>query len=141
MKKMTVEQRDAFLNETRIGVLTSSDSDGRPISVPVWFDWNGDIARMFTSKGAAKIKRFRNNPSASLLTINHIDEAEAWVALDGKIEIKSDGGIELAADLAARYWDLSDDNQMATLNGWKAAGDAFCLMELHPTKIRTYAGD
>jgi PPOX class probable F420-dependent enzyme len=141
MKKMTVEQRDTFLKDTRLGVLTSSDSGGQPISVPVWYDWDGEIARMFTSKTAAKVKRFRNDPSASLLTINHIDEAETWVALDGTIEIKTDGGIELASELAARYWDLEDENQMATLNSWKEAADAFCVLELHPVKIRTYAGD
>jgi len=141
MKEMTVEQRDAFLQDTRLGVLTSIGSNGQPISVPVWYDWDGKIARMFTSKTAAKVKRFRTSPSASLLAINHIDEAEAWVALDGHIEIKSSGGIELATDLAGRYWDLSDKNQMATLNSWKEAADAFCLLELHPEKIKTYAGD
>ena len=141
MKEMTAEQRDNFLKDTRLGVLTSSSSSGQPISVPVWYDWDGETVRMFTSKAAAKVKRFRTNPSASLLAINHIDEAEAWVALDGTIEIKSDGGIELATELASRYWDLSDENHMASLNSWKQAADAFCLLELHPMKIRTYAGD
>ena len=141
MKKMTTAQRDAFLQDTRLGVLTSIGPSGRPISVPVWYDWDGEIARMFTSKTAAKVRRFSKDPAASLLAINHIDEAEAWVALEGNIEIKSSGGIELATDLAGRYWDLSDKNQMATLNSWKEAADAFCLLELHPEKIRTYAGD
>jgi len=46
---MTDQERDRFLAEPRYGIPDTLRSDGSPIAVPVWFDWNGETVRMFTS--------------------------------------------------------------------------------------------
>jgi nitroimidazol reductase NimA-like FMN-containing flavoprotein (pyridoxamine 5'-phosphate oxidase superfamily) len=120
MAKMNEEERDRFLAEPRYGILNMVRSDGSPIGVPVWFDWNGETVRMFSGVLSPKIKRLQADPRASLLVVNHPTEKEAWVSFDGPVSIHEEGGLELAEELAPRYWDLS------------------APLELRPVRIRSY---
>ncbi len=138
MARMTDEERDRFLAETRYGILTSLRADGSPIAVPVWFDWTGEAIQMFTSVVSPKMKRLQADPRASLLVANHLAEHEAWVAFDGAVSIHEGGGIELAERLSSRYWDLSNPDRLRTLEFWRKAAAAFRTLELRPTRIRTY---
>lgn len=137
MAKMTEEVREKFLAATRLGILTTLTSDGAPISVPVWFDWDGHTLRIFTGVESPKVKRIQDDARVTVLVVNHIDEGEAWVAFDGKAKIRTDGGFELAEMLAVKYWGLLDPDQKDTLNSWKQAAESLRVIELVPTRIRT----
>jgi len=138
MAKMNDEARERFLAEPRYGILNTIRSDGWPIGIPIWFDWNGETIRMFTSVVSPKIKRLQADPRASLLVVNHLDEQEAWVSFDGPVSIHEEGGLELAEALASRYWDLSDPSRKETLALWRKAGAAMRLLELRPERIRSH---
>ena len=56
---------------------------------------------------------------------------------DGSISIHEEGGLELAEELAPRYWDLSDPSRQETLELWRKAGAAMRLLELRPERIRS----
>ncbi|MDJ0853241.1 MAG: pyridoxamine 5'-phosphate oxidase family protein [Myxococcota bacterium] len=135
---MSDEERDRFLEEPRYGVLNLLHTDGSPVGVPVWFDWDGETIRVFTSVTSPKMNRLRADPRASLLVVNHLAEHEAWVAFDGLVSIHEEGGLELAEKLAPRYWDLSDPERQRTLELWRKAAAALRVLELKPTRIRTY---
>ena len=135
---MTDAERDRFLGEPRYGVLTYQRDNGSPIGVPVWFEWTGAAVRMFTSVASPKMKRLQADPRASLVVSNHLDEHEAWVAFDGIVAIRETGGIELAERLAAHYWDLSDSGRKRTLESWRKAAAAFRVLELEPSRVRSY---
>jgi PPOX class probable F420-dependent enzyme len=135
---MNDEERERFLAEPRYGILNTIRSDGLPIGVPVWFDWNGETVRMFTSVLSPKIKRLQAAPRASLLVVNHPTEEEAWVSFDGTVSIHEEGGFELAEELAPRYWDLGDPSRRETLALWRKAAAAMRMLELRPARIRTY---
>jgi hypothetical protein len=135
---MTDEERERFLAEPRYGILNTLQSDGSPIGIPIWFAWNGEIVRMFTSVLSPKVKRVQEDPRASLLVVNHPTEQEAWVAFDGAVAIRDGGGLEFAEGLARRYWDLSDPNRQETLELWRKAAAALRVLELRPERIRTY---
>ena len=137
MAKMNEEERDRFLAEPRYGILNTIRSDGSPIGVPVWFDWNGETVRMFTGALSPKIKRLQADPRASLLVVNHLSEQESWVSFDGSVSIHEKGGLELAEELAPRYWDLSDPVRQETLALWRKAAAAMRMLELRPVRIRT----
>ena len=137
MPAMTPAERDAFLAQVRLGILITLREDGSPVAVPVWFEWDGAAVRVFTSVLSEKIRRLERDPRASLLVVNHVGEPEAWVAFDGTVTIKIDGGIELAERLARRYWDLADPEHNAELERWRAAAGALRVLELIPARIRT----
>ncbi len=138
MARMTDEERDRFLAKPRYGILNLLRADGSPIAVPVWFDWTGEAVRIFSNVISPKLKRLQADPRASLLVVNQIAEHEAWVAFDGVVSIHEDGGSELAEQLASRYWDLSDPDRQRTLEGLRKVAAALCVLELRPTRIRTY---
>ena len=138
MATMSDEAREAFLAETRLGVLSTLRDDGAPISVPVWFEWDGSHARMFTTASSRKVERLAQDARASLLVAARIDEPEAWVAIDGRIEIREEGAGDLAVRLAGRYWDLDDPDKRATVDTWRRAAAVLRLLELTPTAIRSY---
>ena len=138
MATMNPQARDEFLAKTRYGYLATLAPDGSPRTVPVWFDWDGQAIRIFTGIDTPKVKRIQRDPRATLLVSNDLSEKEAWVSFEGTARIRLDGGFELAERLAAKYWDLSDPDQKATLDSWKASSEQLCIIELFPDRIRTY---
>jgi PPOX class probable F420-dependent enzyme len=134
---MTDAERDAFLGEPRYAILSLLRRDGTPVSVPVWFEWDGGVVRMFTHVSTPKLKRLERDPRASVLVTNHIAEKERWIAFDGVVSVCTGGGLELAERMAARYWDSSLEHE-AALESWRAMRDDWRMLELVPTAIRTY---
>lgn len=131
------KSRDAFLATPRLGVLVTNRIEGTPMGVPVWFEWDGKVVRMFAAATTPKVRRLRRDPRASLLVTNRIDESECWVAFDGHVSISDTGGFELAERLAPRYWDFEDPERREMFELWRSARNVFCLLTLEPTKIRT----
>jgi PPOX class probable F420-dependent enzyme len=138
MASMTEAERDAFLAEPRYGILSMLRQDGSPVAVPVWFEWDGKSVRMFSSRLSPKIERLQRDPRASLLVTNRLEEPEAWVAFDGEVELREEGGLDVAERMAPRYWDLSDEHRRETLELWRKAAAVFQMLELIPTRIRSY---
>ena len=131
------EIRDAFLAETRIAVLTTLDSSGWPVSVPVWFEWDGSHARVFSSVGSRKISRLQADSRASLLIANNVGEPEYWVAIDGDVEVREEGAAALAKRLADRYWDMSDEEHRKTVDTWVSESNTIRLLEIRSLKPMT----
>ena len=136
---MSNAEREAFLAVNRYGILATLRRDGSPIAIPVWFDWDGDSVRMFTTVASPKLRRLANDARASVLVTNHIDEKEKWVAFDGTVAVSDEGGFELAEKLAQRYWDLNDPVRASALESWRAMESGWRLLEMVPDEVRTYA--
>jgi len=141
MDQMTDAERETFLRERRYGILTTNGADGVPMPVPVWFEWDGERARLFTARGAAKLRRVQTDPRVALLAPNNPDERERWVLIKGEAAVLPSGGWALAQRLAARYWDLTDPGHAATLRSWEAMADDWVVLEITPSSILSSAGD
>ncbi len=134
---MNEQEREAFLKETRLGILSTLDEGRLPVSVPVWFEWDGQVVRMFSGNDTPKVRRLQADPRGSLLVVNHLREQEAWLAFDGEIAISDEGGLALAERIAPKYWDLSDPARANMLEEWRKGPEAFCLLTLTPSRVRT----
>jgi PPOX class probable F420-dependent enzyme len=119
MAEMSNAQRDEFLAGKRYAILTTLRADGSPVAVPVWYGWDGRSLKMFTHVSTQKMKRIRRDPRATVLVANTFGELEAWVAFDGAIVIHEDGGLELALNLADKYWEVDNPERAATLDEWR----------------------
>ena len=64
--KMNKTECDAFLRHTRIGTLRTLNADGSPNAIPLWYDWDGDKIRMFTTRDTAKVRRLAKDARACL---------------------------------------------------------------------------
>ena len=142
MPAMLRAEIDEFLSEPRIGVLCTNELDGSPNGVPVWFEWDGERIRMFSSASHKKIARLENDPRASLLVAREAGEPEAWVAVDGVVSISEEGVVPLMERLAARYW-VDEDPAVArahaeTVDMWRRAAAQLRVLTIVPEEIRSY---
>ena len=138
MARMTEAQQDAFLRGRRYGILTTNGADGVPVPIPLWFDWDGRRARLFSAAGAAKLRRIAADPRVALLVPNNPDEAERWVLIKGRAAVVADDGMALARRLAARYWDLDDPAHAQTLRDWES--EEWVVVEVDPESIESSPG-
>jgi PPOX class probable F420-dependent enzyme len=140
MSTMRKDERETFLATPRLGILATLRDDRAPIAVPVWFEWDGTVVRMFTGAASPKTRRIERDARASLLVTNAVGEDEAWVAFDGTIAASVDGAIELAERLADRYWDMTDAGHGAAVDGWRATAGQLRTLTLTPAAVRTSRG-
>lgn len=131
---MTPEERDLFLRGTRIAILSTLHEDGSPNALPLWFDWDGDKLRMFSNRETGKVRRLRRDPRACVTVADPVGTPEAWVSVEGRVEILDEGGKELALELAAKYYE--GEHRQLTIEEWSRNED-FVLLELTPTRIRS----
>jgi PPOX class probable F420-dependent enzyme len=134
---MTDAERDAFLSDRRYGILTTLRANGMPVSLPVWYEWDGDTLRMFCHEASGKLRRAQHDRRATVLMVNHPDEPENWVALDGRIRILGEGGLELAERLFDRYYPPGDERR-SVLESWQNMKDEWRLLELRPDAVRMH---
>lgn len=135
MPQMTPEQRDDFLRGTRIAKLITLYADGAPTAVPIWFEWDGERARMFTARGSEKVRRIQADPRAALTVETSVGEPEAWVTIEGTAAILDEGGMDLARRLAYRYYERAKAER--TLAEWERLADRWVVIELTPRRIRS----
>jgi PPOX class probable F420-dependent enzyme len=125
---------DKFLKQIRIGFLGTLNKDGSPNSLPLWYEWDGEKVRMFSSEGTGKVRRLRNDPRATLSVADGVGAMEDWVTVEGTVALLPDGGRELACKLAALYYDAERGKK--TIDAWSKKTD-WVLLELTPTRFRS----
>ncbi|GGJ79724.1 pyridoxamine 5'-phosphate oxidase [Streptomyces camponoticapitis] len=105
---------------------------------PVWFEATADgTVQLFTGPDTLKVRRLRRDPRASIVVAAPVGERERWVSIAGGVTIERDGAHDLAARLAARYWDLDDPTRAADLAGILAEDQV--RLVIHPETVKRYA--
>lgn len=135
--KLTDAERDEFLSEKRLAILSTLRSTGAPFSTPLWFGWNGEYIEIFSDPNAGKVKRLRKDPRAQILVVNSPDESAKWVSFEGKVEIHDDG-VECAKRLIDKYMGHADEK---TRNFMVKAviHEKVCEIRLYPEKTTSYS--
>lgn len=134
MARMTPERLDAFLRETRIAKLATLNADGSPNVVPVWFEWTGTDALVFTSETSSKMARIRRDPRLALSVEEPVGVIEAWVTIEGVATIEP-GGFAVAERLAPRYY--SPERAAAALEAWGKNREQWVVLRISPRQIRS----
>jgi hypothetical protein len=112
--------------------------DRWPAPRPVWFELTGDgLLQMFSLPESPKVERLREQPRASVVVAAPPGEPEHWVAVEGRVTLHDDGGADLAARLAGRYWDTVDPALRKLLEEWRTGG--VVRIVLHPEVVNRYA--
>ncbi len=137
MTAMSEAQADAFLRETRIAKLATLNADGSPTIVPVWFEWDGQTAALFTHHKSPKLRRIRRDSRVALSVEEPLQVQEAWVTIEGTATIENAGGIELARRLIVRYYD--EQRARDVLPSWEKMADEWVIVRVTPSHIRSSA--
>lgn len=138
--ELNEQERNDFLAGRRLAVLSTNSVSGYPVSVPLWYAWDGRTMRMFSMGGAAKIARLRRDPRVSVLVSNVFGDSVRWVAFEGKVTIDEEHGFRTAIALLARYVDdLGSPAGREARNLFQSVGPQLVELRLVPDRIRTYA--
>ncbi|MDF2978268.1 MAG: FMN-binding pyridoxamine 5-phosphate oxidase-related protein [Actinomycetospora sp.] len=125
----------AFLARPLHGFLSVAAGPVPPQPRPVWFEATEEgTVQLFTGPETLKVRRLRRDPRASIIVASPATERERWVAVTGSTTIATDGAHDLAARLAARYWDLDDPVRAADRDALLA--DDYVRIVLHPESVR-----
>lgn len=86
VRKMTPEQREDFLAEVRVGVLTVAAEAGRaPLAAPIWYDYRpgGDVT-VITSRDARKT-RLITKAGRLALCVQETSTPYRYVTVEGPV--------------------------------------------------------
>jgi PPOX class probable F420-dependent enzyme len=84
------------------GVLTTMLHDGQPQSTLVWCDYDGECARVNTTRERQKGRNMAANPRVSLLVVDP-DDTSRYVEIRGHAELLEAGAIEHLDQLTRQY--------------------------------------
>lgn len=104
---------------------------------PVWFEATDEgTIQLFTGPDTVKVRRLRDDPRASIVVAAPVGERERWVSVAGRTTVEPDGAHDLAARLAARYWDLDDPVRAGELAAILAEDQV--RLVIHPEVVRRF---
>jgi PPOX class probable F420-dependent enzyme len=63
---MTRGERERFLGERRVAVLTTIDGDGAPVPAPIWYAWRNGAFYFRTANTAARLANIARDPRVSI---------------------------------------------------------------------------
>ncbi len=133
---MNKSEIDIFLKKTQIATLVTLNSDGSPNAMPLWYEWNGEKLRMFSSHNTGKIRRLKQDNRACVGVHDPVGVPESWVTVEGTIELKDTGGRELALKLVPIYYSEKKKIEK-TLEVWSKKTN-WVLLELTPSRILSW---
>jgi general stress protein 26 len=126
-----------FLRRPLHGFLSVAEGPIPPQPRPVWFEATTEgTIQLFTGPDTLKIRRLRRDPRASIVVDAPVGERERWVSVAGRTTVEHDGAHDLAARLAARYWDLDDPDRANDLAEILAAEQV--RLVIHPETVSRY---
>lgn len=127
-----------FLRRPLHGFLSVANGPVPPQPRPVWFEATAEgTIQLFTGPDTLKVRRVRDDPRASIVVAAPVGERERWVSVAGRASVETDGGRDLAARLAARYWDLNDPVRAKDLDDILAEDQVRFV--IHPEKVSRYS--
>jgi PPOX class probable F420-dependent enzyme len=121
MKPFTEDERQRFLEETRVGVLSMAADNGRPpASVPIWYDYTPDgLIRINTGAGSRKA-RLIEQAGAVTLAVQREEPPYQYVVVEGTVvDVANPAPRDVREAIAIRY--LGEEGGRAFVEGM---GDA-----------------
>lgn len=131
---MTRPEREVFLADVHVGVLSVADPDGGPpIAAPIWYAYTpgGDL-QLITGTGSAKGRALRAAGHATLV-VQSEQPPYRYVAVSGPVEIVE--GVDDAERLALAVRYLGDEFGRAYFDANSGAGSA--TVTIHPHRWRS----
>ena len=134
---MTKKEREAFLVDVRIGVLTVADGDRGPLTCPVWYSYEpgGDIV-FVTGKTSKKAALLRAAGRATFL-VQSEELPYKYVSVEGPVTGPDDADVDTdVRPIARRYLGTElGDAYVTSSRAENPAGDV--IVRIRPERWQT----
>lgn len=119
MRPFTVEQRQNFLADKHVGVLSVSADQGRPpASVPIWYDYTPDGLIRINTGAAARKARLIEQAGVLTLVVQREDPPYQYAIVEGTVvHTTSPTPLEVREAIAIRY--LGEEGGRAFVEGMR----------------------
>jgi len=131
-----VDDREAFLQQANVAVLTTTDAKGRPHGAPVWYLYDDGAFVISTGRGSRKHKNLQTNPNVCLV-IDKRDLPYYAVMVHGRVELEIGFSDPDRLRLAVRY--LGEKLGQAYAGRTQVFEDSVTI-RLRPERIVEYHG-
>lgn len=101
MASMTVEEREAFLAEVRVGVLAIEHAGQGPLAVPIWYLVKDGAVLLLMDEQSLKARLVRAAGQATL-TVQQETPPYKYVSVEGPVTLEPPAK-DLRLELATRY--------------------------------------
>ncbi len=128
--RMTREQREQYLSDIRIGVLSVGRPGREPLTIPVWYDYK-DGAVVFTSADGSKKNDLLREAGRASLCVHNDSWPYSYVTVEGPVILRERSARDVE-DMAIRYLGPEDGRVYASGIGWGGV-----LAELTPERWLT----
>jgi uncharacterized protein len=131
--RMTRQEREAFLADVHVGVLSVAQDGGAPLTVPVWYSYTpGGEVRIVTGATTHKARALRAAGGFSLCAQDGTPPYR-YVTVAGPVAAIE--AVDLERDLrplARRYLGVEGGDRWVEENGGSTAGQGDVLIRLRP---------
>jgi PPOX class probable F420-dependent enzyme len=126
------DEQKSILDSPNFAHIATLFKDGNPQVTPVWVDRDGELVRINSAEGRAKVRNLRNDPRITI-EVSDAKNPYEYVEIRGKaIEFTHEGADEHIDALAKKYMDVdsypyrTDSEQRVTIviQPDKVAGNA-----------------
>ncbi|MCE2457942.1 MAG: TIGR03618 family F420-dependent PPOX class oxidoreductase [Dehalococcoidia bacterium] len=124
-----------FLSQTLVGVISTIDTQGRPRSAPIWYQWEDGAAYFFTGRGTLKWRNLLRDPHTSLC-VDWREPPYKSVIVDGTIEEVDRPLYDLVLSMATRYYGEEEGRHFA--EGYREDNPGVVIFRLIPTSVADY---
>lgn len=119
MGPFTVEQRQNFLADKHVGVLSVAADQGRPpASVPIWYDYTPDGLIRINTGAASRKARLIEQAGVVTLVVQREDPPYQYVIVEGTVvDTTSPAPLDVREAIAIRY--LGEEDGRAFVEGMR----------------------
>jgi uncharacterized protein len=97
---MTVEEREAFLADVHVGVLSVEEPGRGPLALPIWYRYVDGVVEMGMDGGSLKARLLQAARRATL-TVQTETPPYKFASVEGPVEVRHEQRDDLA--MASRY--------------------------------------
>jgi PPOX class probable F420-dependent enzyme len=130
-----VDDREAFLQEPNLAVLTSVGANGKPHGAPVWYLYEDGVFTISTDRDSKKHRNLQGNPNVCLVIDKRTVPYFALMA-HGAVQLGPPLSEQDRLRMAVRY--LGDERGKRYAD--RTTGEDAITVRLRPPKIVEYHG-
>jgi nitroimidazol reductase NimA-like FMN-containing flavoprotein (pyridoxamine 5'-phosphate oxidase superfamily) len=132
---MTRAEREAFLADVHVGVISIEQPDGPPLAVPIWYDYAPEVGvRVITDRGSQKGRALEAAGRFTLVAQTEEPPAYRYVSVSGPIVEVVPADLEThRRPMALRYFGPG----LGDLYAESAPGEDNLIFTMRPERWRT----
>ena len=124
-----------YLNENEIGVLATSNPDGSPLAMPMWFIHDNDGLALVSQADDMKVRNMRRDPRVGIVVESGSGGSIACIIVQGNVTFLSHESDR--SRVGARFIDKYGVHMEKRWNG-RSVPESRALFVIQPNRIKVW---